>query len=114
MPGTWETTFTTAAPAPGRRSSHQMPAIEPTEASIIAVALARRKSDSLMKMLSAESDFAPKSWSTEENCGSTNRMKKSMTQTAATRTKAGYCIASVSLRRISSALARSAPSISST
>ena len=67
-----------------------------------------------MKTLSAESDFAPKSCSTAENCGSTNRMKNNMTQAAAIRTKAGYCIASVSLRRISSARARSVPSISST
>ena len=56
----------------------------------------------------------PKSCSTDENCGSTNRMKNSITQTAATSTNTGYCIASVSLRRIVSARARSVPSISST
>src|SRR3981189_2808171 len=98
IPGIWETAFTNAAVAPGRRNSHQMTAIEEAEASSTAVALARRKSDSLMKSLIAESDFAPKSCSTEENCGSTNSMKKSMTQTAAIRTKPGYCIASVSSR----------------
>ena len=40
--------------------------------------------------------------------------KNSMTPLAATSTKAGYCIASVSLRRICSDRARSAPSISRT
>src|SRR5260221_8204808 len=107
MPGTPETAVMIAAPAPGRRSSHQTPATKEAEASITTAAFARRKSDSLMKTLSAESDFAPKSCSTVENCGNTNRMKNSMTQAAAIRTKAGYCIASVSLRRISSARARS-------
>ena len=80
----------------------------------MAAAFARRKSDNLMNTLSAESDFAPNSCNTEENCGSTNRMKNSMTRTAAIRTNTGYCIASVSLRRIASDRARSAPSISST
>ena len=97
MPGTRETTVMIAARAPGRRSSHHAPAIAAAAISIAAVALARRKSDSLMKTLSAVSDFAPKSCSTDENCGSTNRMKNSMTPTAATSTKTGYCMASVEL-----------------
>ncbi len=104
-----------AAPAPGRRSSHQRLGHRPRrKRAVTRGGVGPKKSDSLMKTLSAVSDFAPKSCSTEENCGRTNRMKNSMTQAAAISTKAGYCIASVSLRRISSARARSVPSISST
>src|ERR1700730_17676653 len=97
IPGVRDTTLTIAAAVPGGRSSHQMPATDMGEPSMTGVALPRRKSDSLMKTLSAESDLAPKSCSTDENCGSTNRTKNSMTQAAAVSTKTGYCIASVSL-----------------
>ena len=115
MPGTRETAVMIAARGAG--PAQQPPCAGNGAAAAIssaAVALARRKSDSLMKTPSAVSDLAPKSCSTDENCGSTNRMKNSMTQPAATSTKAGYCIASVSLRRIASDRARSAASISST
>ena len=60
----------TTAPVPGRRSNHQIPATAAAEVSSATVALARKKSDNLIKALSAVSDFAPKSCSTDENCGS--------------------------------------------
>ena len=91
----------------GRRNTHHKPATTKAVPSRTGVALARRKSDSLMKVLSAVSDLAPKSCRTEENCGNTNRMKNSMTQIAAINTNNGYCVASVSLRRIASARIRS-------
>src|ERR1700723_557758 len=114
MPGGRGGNDTTALAVPGRRNSHPTPAIVKATVSKDDVAFDRRKSDRRMKTLSAVSDLEPKSCNTEENCGKTNRIKNSMTQTAAIRTKTGYCIASVSLRRICSDLARSAPSISST
>src|ERR1700745_3253623 len=99
MPGVLATTDTAAFQVPGRRNSHQRARIVQETVESDAVALPRRKFDMRMKKLSAVSDFAPKSCNTDENCGNTNRMKNSMTQTAAIRTKTGYCIASVSLRR---------------
>ena len=100
--------------ASARRSTSQSPKTSAAPASSRAVPLARMNSEMRMKRLSAESDLPPKSCSTEENCGSTNRMKNSITQIAAISTNSGYCIASVSLRRIASARIRSWPNSSST
>src|ERR1700722_6600432 len=104
MPGVRARNDTTALAVPGRRNSHHRPTIVEATVSKTDVAFARRKSEKRMRTLSAVSDLEPKSCNTEENCGKTNRMKNSMTQTAAIRTKTGYCIASVSLRRICSDL----------
>src|ERR1700760_4759116 len=102
IPGRRDNPLMIAARVLGWRSSHQPPAMVAAAVSRAAVALARRNSLILMKVPSVVSDLLPKSCSTDENCGSTNRMKNSMTPPAATSTKAGYCIASVSLRRINS------------
>src|SRR6516164_3980625 len=94
-PGMRATAPTTADLAPGRRNVSQIADIRQLPATSSVVALARSNSERRKKKLSAESDLLPKSWSTAANCGSTHKIKKSITQMAAIKTNIGYCIASV-------------------